>query len=126
MPLSAGVSTPNTVYTGKAGGNASKNPMTIVIGVVVVLVAMVAVSLVVRGGGDPKIDELFVQAMDIWLAELPIIPITQAKKLIPLDTTYWTGWPTQENPYDSPWTWWQSTHTLIHSIKPAGTAGGTR
>ena len=69
--------------------------------------------------GDPKIDELFVQAMDIWLAELPIIPITQAKKLIPLDTTYWTNWPTAENNYNSSWTWWQSTHALIHSIKPA-------
>jgi hypothetical protein len=57
MPLSAGVSTPHTVYTGKAGGNASKNPLTIVIGVAVALVAIVAVSLVVRGGDDPKIDD---------------------------------------------------------------------
>jgi hypothetical protein len=56
MPLSAGVSTPNTVYTGKAG-NAGKNPTTIVIGIVVALVAIVAVSFVVRGGDDPKIDE---------------------------------------------------------------------
>ena len=70
--------------------------------------------------GDPKIDELFVEAMEIWLDELPMIPITQAKKLIPLDQTYWSNWPTQDNPYQSPWTWWQSTHTLIHNIKPAG------
>jgi peptide/nickel transport system substrate-binding protein len=69
--------------------------------------------------GDPKIDELFTQAMEIWMAELPIIPVTQAKKLIPLDETYWTGWPDQKNAYHSPWTWWQSTHALIHNLKPA-------
>jgi peptide/nickel transport system substrate-binding protein len=69
--------------------------------------------------GDPKIDELFLEAMDIWLEQLPIIPITQAKKLIPYDTTYWTNWPTAENNYLSSWTWWQSTHKIIHEIEPA-------
>jgi peptide/nickel transport system substrate-binding protein len=69
--------------------------------------------------GDPKVDELFVEAMDIWYDELPIIPITQAKKLIPFDTTYWTNWPSSENDYISSWTWWQSTHKIIHEIQPA-------
>jgi peptide/nickel transport system substrate-binding protein len=70
--------------------------------------------------GDPKIDPLFVEAMEIYLAELPTIPITQARKLIPLNTTYWTNWPDAKNNYASAWTWWQSTHMLIHAIKPAG------
>jgi peptide/nickel transport system substrate-binding protein len=69
--------------------------------------------------GDPKIDDLFVEAMDIWMAELPVIPITQAKKIIPFDTTYWTGWPTADNPYIHPPTWWQHTHAIIHNLKPA-------
>ena len=69
--------------------------------------------------GDPKIDDLFVQAMDIWLAELPVIPVTQAKKIIPFDNTYWTGWPSAENNYIHPPTWWQSTHVIIHNLKPA-------
>jgi peptide/nickel transport system substrate-binding protein len=69
--------------------------------------------------GDPKVDEPFVEAMDIWYDELPIIPITQAKKLIPFDTTYWTNWPSSENDYISSWTWWQSTHKIIHEIQPA-------
>ena len=34
--------------------------------------------------------------MDIYFKELPVIPVTQAKKIIPFDTTYWTGWPTNE------------------------------
>jgi peptide/nickel transport system substrate-binding protein len=68
--------------------------------------------------GDPRIDPLFVEAMTIYYAELPTIPITQARKLIPLNTTYWTNWPSAENNYTSAWTWWQSTHIVIHNIKP--------
>ena len=62
--------------------------------------------------GDPKIDELFVKAMRST-EELPVIPITQAKKIIPFDTTYWTGWPTSDNQYIHPPTWWQSTHEIL-------------
>lgn len=69
--------------------------------------------------GDPKLDDLFVQAMEYWMAELPVIPITQAKKIIPFDTTYWTGWPTADNPYIHPPTWWQHTHVIIHNLEPA-------
>ena len=44
--------------------------------------------------GDPKVEELFLEASKIFFDELPVIPITQAKKIIPFDTTYWSGWPT--------------------------------
>ena len=69
---------------------------------------------------DERVGELFEQAMAIWLAELPVIPITQAKKLIPFSTTYWTGWPTAQNNYLHSPTWWQSTHKIIHELRPAG------
>lgn len=70
--------------------------------------------------GDPQIDELFVQAMEIWMDELPVIPVTQAKKLIPFDQTYWTNWPSADNNYLHSTTWWQSTHKIIHNLQPAG------
>ena len=69
--------------------------------------------------GDPQIDELFVKAMGIWMDELPIIPVTQAKKIMPFSNTYWTNWPTADNPYIHPPTWWQSTHVTIHSLEPS-------
>ncbi len=68
--------------------------------------------------GDSKIDKLYVLAMEIWLDELPIIPIAQARKITPFNTTYWTGWPTAKNNYIHPPTWWQSTHKIIHNLKP--------
>jgi len=69
--------------------------------------------------GDPKIDELTKKALSIYYKELPTIPVTQAKKLIPFDTTYWTNWPSAQNNYLHATTWWQSTHIIIHNLKPA-------
>ncbi len=65
---------------------------------------------------DPRIDDLFLQAMEIWLEELPVIPVTQAKKLLPFNPEFWVGWPSAENNYQHPCTWWQSTHIIIHQL----------
>ena len=67
----------------------------------------------------PGMVDMVVDAYRLWYEELPFIPITQARKLIPFDTTYWTGWPTADNNYNHPATWWQSTHQIIHNLKPA-------
>jgi peptide/nickel transport system substrate-binding protein len=73
--------------------------------------------------GDPKLDDLFVQATEIYLDELPVIPITQAKKIIPFNTTYWTGWPTADNAYIHPPTWWQgNTLEILLKLQPTGAA----
>jgi peptide/nickel transport system substrate-binding protein len=70
--------------------------------------------------GDPAIAPLVAEAMQIWSDEMPFIPITQARKIVPFDTTYWVGWPTAENNYNHPATWWNSTHMIIHNLQPAG------
>ena len=68
---------------------------------------------------DPQVEALFVEAMDLWLSELPVVPLVQAVKLVPFDTTYWSNWPTSENNYVQPATWWQSAHVIIHNLEPA-------
>ena len=70
--------------------------------------------------GDPKIDALFLKANELYLKNLPVIPITQAKKIIPFDTTYWTGWPTFKDQYIHPPTWWQHTHEILQHLKATG------
>jgi peptide/nickel transport system substrate-binding protein len=69
--------------------------------------------------GDPEIDQLVTTAMTIYYDELPTIPITQAKKLIPFDNTYWTNWPTAENNYIHSTTWWQSTLLILVNLEKA-------
>ena len=70
--------------------------------------------------GDPQVQDLFVKAADIYLSELPTIPITQAKKLIPFDTTHWTGWPTAQNDYIHATTWWQMTPVILQNLHSTG------
>jgi peptide/nickel transport system substrate-binding protein len=69
--------------------------------------------------GDPAIDDLFVEAMRLWLPELPTIPIALSPKLVPFNQTYWTNWPTAENAYFQPQTWHQGAHIIIHELEPA-------
>ncbi len=69
--------------------------------------------------GDPRIDDLFVAATAVWLDELPVIPLVQNKQLISFDTTYWQNWPTANNAYVHPPSWWQSVHIIIHHLEPA-------
>jgi peptide/nickel transport system substrate-binding protein len=68
---------------------------------------------------DKKIAPLFNKAIDILMNDLPIIPITQANKILPFNHTYWTNWPSEDNPYVHPPMWWQSAHIIIHNLKKA-------
>jgi peptide/nickel transport system substrate-binding protein len=68
---------------------------------------------------DPQVGTKFLQAWKIFLRDLPVIPVTQARKIVPFDTTYWKGWPSADNPYIQPASWWQSTQLIIHHLTPA-------
>jgi peptide/nickel transport system substrate-binding protein len=70
--------------------------------------------------GDPQIPALVAEAYQYIHDETPFIPLVQASKLVPFDTTYWTGWPTAENNYNHPATWWESTHQIILNLHKAG------
>jgi peptide/nickel transport system substrate-binding protein len=70
--------------------------------------------------GDPQIVDMVVEAYGYWWEDMPFIPLNQATKLIPFDTTYWQGWPTAENNYNHPATWWQSTHQILQNLTKAG------
>lgn len=46
-----------------------------------------------------RLIEIWRRAMEIWLPELPDIQLVQNYQRIPWNTTYWTNWPTKQNPY---------------------------
>jgi peptide/nickel transport system substrate-binding protein len=66
--------------------------------------------------GDPKIVDLVVEAYKYVYDETVVVPLAQAEKLVPFDTTYWTNWPSAENNYNHPATWWNSTHQIILNL----------
>jgi len=70
--------------------------------------------------GDPAIPQMVVDAYKYLSDEVPFIPLVQASKLVPFDTTYWTGWPTSDNNFNHPATWWNSTHQIILNLHKAG------
>ena len=69
--------------------------------------------------GDPKLKELFHDAMEIWLPELPDITLTETIILLPRNETYWTNWPTPENPYVHEGFWHRTAMLLWPALEPA-------
>ncbi|MEM6408143.1 MAG: ABC transporter substrate-binding protein [Pseudomonadota bacterium] len=69
--------------------------------------------------GDKSIPGKVADAYQHLAAEMPFIPLVQSFKLLPMNTTYWTGWPTADNNYNHPFFWWNSTHQIIHNLEKA-------
>ncbi len=67
--------------------------------------------------GDPKVMELWKQAMEIWLTELPSVPLIQWFHRIPMNQTYWTGWPTVENSYLNGAFWHLTFPRILDNLK---------
>lgn len=69
--------------------------------------------------GAPRQHELFRRALEIRLQELPIISLTQQRRVVPYSTMYWTNWPTADNDYHHPPNWWMNFLMLVVEIEPA-------
>jgi len=61
---------------------------------------------------DPELAALFHQAMEIWLRELPSVPLVQWFHRIPHNETYWTNWPNENDPYINS-AYWHRTWLLV-------------
>ena len=68
---------------------------------------------------DPELQRLFREAMEIWLAELPSIPIVQWYHRIPHNETYWKNWPTAKNPYINSAYWHNTWLLVLLGLEPA-------
>jgi len=64
-----------------------------------------------------KMQDLFNRGMEIWFRELPEVPLVQWFHRLALNTTYWTEWPNNDNPYNS--AFWHLTFPLtLWNLKP--------
>ncbi len=55
---------------------------------------------------DPKCKEDNMKLIKLMTEEMIFIPFHSGVKMCPTNETYWTGYPTSENPYNGPWWWW--------------------
>lgn len=65
-----------------------------------------------------RLKELFRAAMEIWLPELPDIQLVQNHHRIPMNTTYWKNWPTQDNPYINGASWHLTFPMVLWNLQP--------
>lgn len=65
---------------------------------------------------DPKTSELFRAAMEIWLKNLPDVQLLQFYHRIPMNQTYWTNWPSDENPYINEAFWHRTFINVLTNV----------
>ena len=70
---------------------------------------------------DPKSEYMTLasSALEIALRDLPQIDMLEELHVVTFNNTYWTGWPSAENPYVAPYTPWEAFNVVIHNLKPA-------
>jgi peptide/nickel transport system substrate-binding protein len=86
---------------------------------------------------DPKLDKLtdelanadptaasakpiFKEALTEWYTQMPVIPSIKTIYTHQANTTYWEGWPTDDNLFMVPNNWWGQFMFVVGALKPAG------
>jgi peptide/nickel transport system substrate-binding protein len=67
---------------------------------------------------DPAMETLYREAMEIWLDELPSIPLVQWPHRIPHNEKYWTNWPSADNPYINSAYWSRTWLLVLLNLQP--------
>ena len=68
---------------------------------------------------DPALIPIFREAMDIWISEMPTIPLLQWFHRVPHNQTYWTNWPSADDPYMNSAFWVRSFLIVLLGFEPA-------
>lgn len=58
------------------------------------------------------------QTLEEYLKVLPAAPIIQTIYTMAWNQTYWKGWPTTDNMYTVPFTWWGHFLFVTFNLKP--------
>jgi peptide/nickel transport system substrate-binding protein len=69
---------------------------------------------------DPAYIELFRQAVDIWLRDMPEIVLAEERHVWTYNTACWTGWPNVDDPYIAPYDLWGAFLLAILNLEPTG------
>jgi len=73
--------------------------------------------MAVTAADDPRMQDLFHDALAIWLPEMPAIPLVQAALLTSFNGHYWDNFPTSENNYVHPGFWWATNLLIVAEVQ---------
>lgn len=68
--------------------------------------------------GVPETYDQFRRAFEIWYRELPEVPLVQWYHRMLTNTTYWTNWPSEENPYNNTYIGHGNFPLLLWNLEP--------
>ncbi len=66
-----------------------------------------------------KVMEIWKKCMELWLPAYPDIQISQGLHRLPMNTTYWKGWPSAEDPYVNPAHFHLTWPLVMHKLQPS-------
>jgi peptide/nickel transport system substrate-binding protein len=64
----------------------------------------------------PEVQPLTIEFMKLAIQANSGIQVHAGTKLVPVNETYWTGFPTSENPYEGPWWWWSLFRGIVTNL----------
>ena len=67
---------------------------------------------------DAKYVEMAKQALDRYFDEMPQIILAEELHVIPMNETFWTGWPNEDDPYIAPYPCWQDFTLAAFHLQP--------
>lgn len=67
---------------------------------------------------DPKYLELVLKAIEMYLDNLVDAPIQQWLHRMPMNTAYWSGWPTVDDPFVNGAFWHQTVYLVLRKLLP--------
>lgn len=67
---------------------------------------------------SPEVVALGIDYLKLAVEEMPMIPLMAYNKFAPFDTTYWTGYPSADDPYAAPGPNWSNLRYMIVALKP--------
>ena len=68
---------------------------------------------------DPANVTLGTELLKQLVVGMPVIPMFGTAKFVPVNTTYWTNFPSAANDYEGPWWWWSNFKFTVARLKPA-------
>ncbi len=69
---------------------------------------------------DPKLMDLWLKSLEIFLPDLPDVQLVQTVIAVPMNTTYWTNWPSAKDPYVHEGFWHRNALHMILKLEPVG------
>ena len=69
---------------------------------------------------SPEVAELGLEFLKLAVQEMPMIPLMAYNKFAPFDTTYWTGYPSADNPYAASGPFWSNHRYMVVALQPTG------